>query len=75
MGNDEFKRKLFEIIDVILNSDIKKELLFRIIKPVIKPAKMCLGDWLDKNPDEVVKYLKIAREKIDEAVTIYENKS
>lgn len=71
MANDEFKAKIFEVIDSVLIT-ISKNMMYKMIKPVINPAKMILSDALDKNPEAVVGYLKISRQKIDEAIAIYE---
>jgi hypothetical protein len=69
---EQFKIKVMQSVDKILE-DIGGNMLFMVIKPVVNLAKPELEKTIEEKPENVYNWLVMAREKISEAITAYEN--
>lgn len=72
----QFNAKVKEATEFILDKFIKLENpLVMAVYPVIRMGKKALYGMLEENPKEVYEWLKIAKEKIDEAIKVYDDEN
>ena len=67
----EFKDKVLETVEQILGN-LGGEMLFMVVKPIVNLARPELERILEEKPEDVYKWLATVKEKINEALAIYE---
>ncbi|MEK6915886.1 MAG: hypothetical protein AABW89_05090 [Nanoarchaeota archaeon] len=68
---EEFKEKVLETIEQILGN-LGGEMLYLVIRPIVSLAKPELERILEEKPEEVYRWLANVKEKINEALAIYD---
>jgi hypothetical protein len=69
---NEFKDKVLETVEQILGN-LGGEMLFMVVKPIVNLARPELERILEEKPEDVYKWLAAVKEKINEALAIYES--
>jgi hypothetical protein len=68
---NEFKEKVLQTVEQVLGN-LGGEMLFMVVKPIVNLARPELERILQEKPEDVYNWLKNVREKINEALAIYE---
>jgi succinate dehydrogenase flavin-adding protein (antitoxin of CptAB toxin-antitoxin module) len=68
----EFKEKVLETVKQILEN-LGGEMLYLVVKPIVSLATPELERILEEKPEDVYKWLTTVKEKINEALAIYES--
>lgn len=68
---DEFRRAVLETVDAVLAS-FEKEMLFKVVKPLINLARPELETMVEERPEEIYLWLKVVVENAQKGIEIYE---
>ncbi|MEK6819155.1 MAG: hypothetical protein AABY10_04455 [Nanoarchaeota archaeon] len=68
---EQFKGKVLETVEQILGN-LGGDMLFMVVKPIVNLARPELERILEEKPEDVYRWLTTVKEKINEALAIYE---
>jgi peptidoglycan/xylan/chitin deacetylase (PgdA/CDA1 family) len=69
---EQFKGKVLETVEQILGN-LGGDMLFMVIKPIVNLARPELERILEEKPEQVYTWLTNVKERINEALAIYES--
>lgn len=68
---EQFKTCVMDTVKTVLGM-FEDKLLYQAVKPIVNLALPKLEDMVNKEPQEVYRYLKMAQGHIEQAVKLYE---